>query len=264
MRKLTKIFAMILFAACACAQSVNFHLTTDHGSYVVGERIQFTVRIINKGVAPIIISDFDLYKDNRLNIEIINQDKQIVKAYREGQIVKELSLEKDAGEIISVNLTEWYHLNPGHYQIRVQLTCNGYRYDSPIQVFDVVPGFDLASTVHYVSLRPSIERTLRLVYWAREGREIAFLRADDSPQSSFCRSIMLGDIMRVKTPSIERVKGKENCFYIYRQTTKNILTRTEIISDTDGIRVVDTKRKMETASAPVIESLKEAVQKNEK
>ncbi len=253
-----------MMAVIAGAQSVNFKLSTDHGSYVLGEAINFSLRIVNLGVAPILISNFDAYKDNRLDIEIKDQDGKIINCIKQKKIIDELSIEKDEGKLIKINLTEWYTLMPGHYQIRVMLICNGLRYDSPIEVFDVVPGFDLASNTHYISLRPAVERTLKLVYWTRDGRETAFLRAEDSPVNAICRSIMLGDILRVKNPSIERKSGEKNTFYIYRQATRNVITRTEVVSDTDGIRVVDTKRKIESSSAPMIDSLRNAIEEKSK
>ncbi|MBR4612025.1 MAG: hypothetical protein IKO40_04840 [Kiritimatiellae bacterium] len=77
--------------------------------------------------------------------------------------------------------------------------------------------------------------------------------------------MLLGDIMRVKKPSIER-KGPDGVFHVFRQVTRDTLSRTEIISDLDGIRVADVKHAVESASSPMIDSLREAVERkaNEK
>lgn len=253
--------SLIFVSIVSFGQMVSFKISMNHPSYVVNEPVELSVRLVNQGVMPIHISDYSGYKDNKLVIEIRNQKNEVLTPFRTDPLISELSLEKDEGELFKILLSEWFILPPAHYQIKVVLYCNGYRYSSPLEVFDVVPGFELAVTSHYISLHPAIERTLRLVYWSREGREIAFLRADDSPAKSVCRTLMLGDIVRVKRPSIEKVKNSEGVFYIYRQATRDLLVRNEIISDDSGIRISDTKRAVDSASSPVIDSLRRAVEK---
>lgn len=261
MRVLGIAAAAVFLAVASFGQMVSFKLEMNHASYVLGEEVVVSLRIANKGVTPVVISDFEAYKDNKLFFEIVNHDKKVVPQFRKGAIVEELSLEKDEGEVITVNLSEWYLLTEAHYQIKAVLFCNGLRYESPLAVFDVVPGIELASVSHYVSLKPAVERTLRLVYWGREGRELAFLRADDKPTGVICRTLFLGDIMRVKKPSIEKKKNESGVFFIYRQATRDVLARTEVESDADGIRIKDLKRAVESASSPMIDSLREAVER---
>ena len=263
---LTKTAAPALLALSlalsASAQAVSFRLTTDHESYVLGENVELTVKIVNQGALPIVIRDYEAYAGNRLFLEITDQNKASARKIREGDIVTDLALEKDEGQAIKINLAEWYLLPTAHYQVRAVLICNGMRYDSPLQVFDVVPGIELATSSHYVSLRPPVERTIRLVYWGRDGRELAFLRAEDKPTGTLCRTLILGDIMRVKTPSIEKRK-EEGHFYVYRQATRDLISRVEIVSDATGIWIADVKRAVESASSPMIDSLREAVERKD-
>ncbi|MBR3087073.1 MAG: hypothetical protein IKH04_11805 [Kiritimatiellae bacterium] len=253
--------AAVLSCAAAHAQSVSFSLSMTHQSYVVGELVELTFQVKNLGVSPIIISDYEDYRDNRLDIEVVSQNRTKLAPTRQGRIIEELSLGKDESQAFRIPLSDWFAIPEGHYQIRVRLYCNGLRYDSPLEVFDVVPGMELARASHFVSARPAVERTLRLVYWAREGHEYAFLRADDRPSSGQIRTMLLGDIMRVKKPSIERQPGDGGTFFIFRQVTRDTLSRTEIVSDATGIRVADVKRAVESASSPMIDNLREAVER---
>lgn len=256
-------FLAFSIAVTASAQAVSFRLSMSHESFVLGETVELTLKIVNQGALPIVVRDYVAYSGNRLYLEITDQNKGEAKKIREGDIITDLALEKDEGEAIKINLSEWYHLPSAHYQVKAVLICNGLRYDSPIQVFDVVPGIELATASHYVSLRPAVERTLHLVYWGREGREIAFLRAEDKPTGTMCRTLLLGDIMRVKRPSIEKIKDGDH-FYVYRQATRDMIARVEIVSDETGIRIADVKRAVESASSPMIDSLREAVEKKGK
>lgn len=255
------LLSAIAASAALSAQTVSFSLSLNHQSYVVGEQVELTFRIKNIGVAPIIISDYEEFRDNRIEIEIVNHERRAVAPFKEGRIIEELSLEKDEAQTFRVPLSDWFLLREGHYQVRLKLFNAGLRYDSPLEVFDIVPGIQLASATHHVSVRPAVERTLRLVYWAREGHEYAFLRADDRPSNGMVGTMLLGDIMRVRTPSIERKTGEANAFYIYRQVTRDTLSRTEIVSDASGIRVADVKHAVESASSPMIDSLREAVER---
>lgn len=254
-------FALALAAGCAFSQTVSFGLTFDHQTYVKGEPVVLTLKLVNQGVAPIIISDYEAYSANKLVFEIIPQDGRQLTQSREGAIVDDLSLERDEGQAIKINLSNWFVFDVARYRIRAQLFCNGLRYDSLPEVFDVVPGIELAKATHYVSLHPAVERTLTLVYWAREGREIAFLRGDDRQTGAFCQTLVLGDVMRVKTPSIERKADEDGVFYVYRQVNRDTLSRVEVASDAKGLHPRDVKRAVESASSPMIDSLREAVER---
>lgn len=258
-----RLILSLVFAAAAplFAQTVSFTIATSHQEYVLGELVELTFSVKNLGVTPLIISDYEGFRDNRVEIELTDHTHRKLQPAREGRIIEELSLEHDETQAFRVPLSDWFILPEGHYQARVKIFCGDLRYDSPIVIFDIVPGIELATASHHVSLRPSVERTLRLVYWAREGHEYAFLRADDRPSRGQIRTMLLGDIMRIKKATIERMPGGEGAFYIYRQVTRDTLSRTEVISDAEGIRVADVRRAVESASSPMIDSLREAVER---
>lgn len=261
MRFLRLSFVLSLFVAGeVVAQVVNFTLSMNHAAYVIGEPVRLVLKVVNRGVTPVIISDFVAYRDNRLVIEVTGTDKTVLKPIREGKFVPDFSLEKDEGEAFQVMLTDWFYLKSGNYRVKAILYCNGYRYESPIEIFDVVQGIELDQARHYVSLRPSVERVIRLVYWAREGREQAFLCGEDIPTGAICQAVLLGDIVRVKKPSIEKAEGQDGRFFVYRQATRDVLVQTEIMSDMDGLRVIDLKRAIESVSSPMIDTLRKAVE----
>lgn len=257
--------AAAVFAAMAAtalyAQKVTFALSMSHQSYVAGEPVELTFRIGNAGATPIIVSDFEAYSGNRVEIEITSQDQTRLRPFRDGSIIDDLSLEKDEVQAYRVPLSDWFALPVGRYRVSVKLFCNGLMFKSPEEIFDVVPGFELATARHFVSRTPPVERTLRLVYWAREGHETAFLRADDNPPSNRWRTIALGDIVRVKRPSIEPNPASPGSFFVYRQVNRDTLSRVEVVSNEEGIRVAEVKRAVESASSPMIDSLREAIEK---
>lgn len=261
MRHLHPLLPALLVSAPLLAQTVSFTISTSHQEYVLDEQIELTFSVKNLGVTPLMISDYEGFKDNRVEIEITDQTRRKLQPIRDGRIIEELALEHDEAQAFQIPLTDWFALPEGHYQARVKIFCGDLRYDSPIVIFDVVPGIEVATASHHVSLRPPVERTLRLVYWSREGHEYAFLRAEDHPSRGRIRTMLLGDILRIKKPSIERGPGGDGTFFIYRQVTRDTLSRTEIISDAEGIRVADVKRAVESASSPMIDSLREAVER---
>lgn len=264
MRKILFAAASILMAQAIRAQSVAFNLSLSHQVYITGEKVEITFKIKNTGIAPIIVADYEAYKDNRVEIEIKDHGHKVVKPFKEGAIIESLALEHDEEQSFRVPLTDWFPLGVGHYQVKIRVFSNGYRYDSPIEVFDIVDGMELATASHYVSRNPPVERTLHLVYWSREGRELAFLRAEDRPGFSRMETLMLGDIMRVKRPSIERDSKNPELFYIYRQVNRDTLSRIGVVSNAEGIRVADIKHAVESASSPMIDSLREAVERKSK
>lgn len=257
------LLAAAAFAAVlpARAQSVAFRVSMNHQAYITGEKVELTFKLRNTGLAPIVVADYEAYKDNRVEIEIRNQERKVVRPFKEGAIIESLSLEHDEEQTFRIPLTDWFPLGIGHYQVKILVFNNGLRFDSPIEVFDVIDGLELASVSHYVSRMPPVERTLHLVYWSREGRELAFLRAEDRPASGRWETILLGDIMRVKRPSIERDPKNPDQFFIYRQVNRDTLSRIAIVSNAEGIRIADIKHAAESASSPMIDSLREAVER---
>ncbi len=259
MTKTLRFLALLLLAAFpAFAQKVSFAVKMSHDAFIVGEPVTVRLKVANLGIEPVVIDDFEAYKSNQLYFSIVKDGKEPLPQRREGKIIQELSLEKDDAEAFEVNLSEWYRLlEEGHYVLRAVLVNNDMRYTSAGVSFDIVPGLELATTSQYLDVRPPVERTLRLVYWNRDGREFAFLRASDS-NGIIWQTQNLGYILRVRRPSF--AKAGDNAFYIYRQASRDMLVRTEIVSDDKGVMVKDQMRAVDSVSSPMIDSLREAVQ----
>ena len=252
--------AGVVATATAYSQAMVFNVKTAHQVYVIGEPVAVTVKMANKGVKPVVIDDYELFKDNDLYFKITNKNGATLKKMRQGKIVPELSLEQDQATAIEVNLSDWYALlEPGNYRANVVLINNGLRFESPAVLFEVVPGMPLATTTQYIMGDKPIERTLSVVYWPREEREVAFLRAFDS-NGAIWRTLVLGSVMRVKNTSIE--KNGDTSFYVYRQASRDTLVRTEIVSDVNGVKMVDNRRAIESVSSPMVDGLREAIERD--
>ncbi len=259
---MTKMIRLAFLLALATlpvfAQKISFAVKMGHDAYIVGEPVSVQVKIANLGIEPVIIDEFEAYKDNKLYFSISKDGKSPLPQRREGKIVQELSLEKDTAEAFEVNLSEWYRLlEEGHYVLKAVLVNNNMRYTSAGVSFDIVPGLELASVSQFLDVHPPVERTLRLVYWNRDGREFAFLRAVDST-GVIWQTINLGYILRVRRPSFAKAGG--NAFYIYRQASRDMLVRTEIVSDEKGVMMKEQLRAVDSVSSPMVDSLREAVQ----
>ena len=248
--------SVVFFAASAAlAQSLGFEVEMKHTSYVVGEPVLASVTIENHGFRPVHLTDFGPFKENRLFFEISQQPQVYLKQRREGKIITDIELEKDEGTSCGVNLSEWYNLlAPGSYRIRAVLILGNERYESPMTGFDIVPGIELASETQFIQGRPPIERKLLLVYWSRDGKDVAFLRAWDANGTTY-GTLELGSLIRNRKPVLQRVE--ETTYYVHRQVTSDAFRRAEIISDATGVSVKEQLTSVDVA-VPVSDALREA------
>ena len=245
-----------LAASAALAQTLGFEVEMKHTSYVVGEPVLASVTIENHGFRPVHLSDFGPFKENRLFFEISQQPQVYLKQRREGKIITELELEKDEGTSCGVNLSEWYNLlAPGVYRIRAVLILGNERYESPMTGFDVVPGIELASETQFLQGRPPIERKLLLVYWSRDGKDVAFLRARDANGTTY-GTLELGSLIRNRRPILQKVN--ETTYYVHRQITSDVFQRAEIISDASGVSLKEQLISVDVAVPTVSDALRDA------
>ncbi len=242
-------------ASAALAQSLGFEVAMKHASYVVGEPVIASVTIENHGFRPVHLTDFGPFKENRLFFEISQQPQVYLKQRREGKIITDVELEKDEGTTCDVNLSEWYNLlAPGPYRIRAVLILGNERYESPLTGFDIVPGIELASETQYLQGRPPIERKLLLVYWSRNGKDVAFLRARDSNGTTY-GTLELGSLIRNRRPVLQ--KAGETTYFVHRQVTSDAFQRAEIISDASGVSLKEQLISVDVA-VPVSDALWDA------
>ena len=246
---------VFLAASAALAQSLGFEVEMKHTSYVVGEPVLASVTIENHGFRPVHLTDFGPFKENRLFFEISQQPQVYLKQRREGKIITDIELEKDEGTSCGVNLSEWYNLlAPGSYRIRAVLILGNERYESPMTGFDIVPGIELASETQFIQGRPPIERKLLLVYWSRDGKDVAFLRAWDANGTTY-GTLELGSLIRNRKPVLQRVE--ETTYYVHRQVTSDAFRRAEIVSDATGVSIKEQLTSVDVA-VPVSDALREA------
>ena len=70
--KIKALVACLFCAAAVSAQTVSFKIKSVHQSYVRGETVELIFSIKNLGATPIIISDYEGFKDNRIEIEVVD------------------------------------------------------------------------------------------------------------------------------------------------------------------------------------------------
>lgn len=261
-----RLFFSSLFALMMClasyAQTVNFTIKMEYDSFVVGEPVVATVKLINKGARPINVSDYGAFKDNRLFFEISRAEypELYLPKKRPTKLVTNLSLERDEGEALTFTLSEWYDLiATGKYMIKAVLISGNIRYETNLESFEIVPGIELTKISQYIAGKPPIERTLSLVYWNRKGKDVAFLRAIDTRSGLMYRTLLVGNILRVKKPVMEA--ADEKTFYIFRQVSRDVLMRTVIESTYEGVQLKEQVQAVDVSRAPVIDALRDAVEK---
>ena len=257
-----RILTALLLAALAWrapvanAQALGFEVKMKSGSYVIGEPVNAAVTIENHGVRPVNISEFGPYRENRLFFEIWRTAHDYLAQRREGKVVSDLEIEKDEGAVCNVVLSDWYPLlEAGSYRIRAVLIVGDERYESPMTTFDIVPGIELASATQYLAGRPPVKRSLRLVYWTRNGKDVAFLRAWDNNGVTY-GTLEIGQLLRVRKPVLQQAGDTK--FYVYRQVTSEANQRAEIVSDASGVSLREQLVTLDSG-VPIVESLRKAV-----
>lgn len=237
------------------AQRIRFELKLKTSSFVIGEDIAATVSISNLGAQPLVIDEFPEYKEHRMFFEIFQKEHVFLPKLRDGKIITELNLEENEGEAFDILLSEWYRLlDPGHYMVRAVLICNDRRYESKTASFDIVPGIELASVVQTIRASKPFERKISLVYWNRDGKQLAFVRATDLDSGAIMKTLTLGSVILVRRPTI--VPNGSDGFFIYRQATSDILMRTDLVSNAQGIILRKQQQKLESASDLVVDALR--------
>lgn len=249
------LFALLSLVACAAvAQTVEFELKPSHSTYVVGEPIDFTLRLANVGPTPVIVDDVGPYADNRVWLEITTQNGNPVKPLGKTDIVESLMLMSGESFTDTFDTAEWYPILPrGRYYIRAILFHGGRRYETALRLIDIVPGLELASASEPIPGRPGHQRDLRLVYLAREQREFVFLRSidDGGPQTS--PTLRLGTIVRIARPTISI--APDGSITVRHQATRNRFQETRILSESDGLRVESENHDVDSKITPLINAL---------
>jgi hypothetical protein len=117
-----------------------------------------------------------------------------------------------------------------------------------------VNGIALASETQYLQGSPTIERKLTLVYWSRNGKDVAFLRARDSNGTTY-GTLELGSLIRNRRPVLQ--KAGETTYFVHRQVTSDAFQRAEIISDASGVSLKEQLISVDVA-VPVSDALWDA------
>ena len=258
---LSLCLAAALFVSYASAQLISFDQTMTHNVYISCEPVEVTVNIVNKGARPIVISDFETFKNNRLYFEISKATAPhfTLRQVKPGKIVPELNLEKGEGIEFSVELSEWYDLTEeGKYFVKAVLVSGDTKYSTELATFEIVPGIELLQASQYVAGHPAIERTLSFVYWTRDGKDVAFLKAWDKSTGARYQTLTIGTILRVKKPVLEPID--DTSYYFYRQVTRDVFVRAEVHSTVDGISVKEQLQAIDQPSSPMVDSLRKAVE----
>lgn len=251
---------LALTAARAAAQLVAIDLRTRHSSYVTGEPVMVQLLVENHGAQPIVIGNHEAFRNNRIVFEIRATGQEPLPALRERRIIEELDLEHGEVTTLDIDLAEWYPLlEAGRYYITPVLIHNDRRYAADSRVVEIVPGIELARLTQILRGPRLVERDFTLVYWARGGREDAFLRARDRPSGDTWTTLSLGSVVRVNRPLLQQ-EG-ETGILVTHQATRDVTLVSRIRSDLEGPELVEQRQIVDAVSAPMVNSLNETLEK---
>lgn len=251
---------LLLVAGQTTAQLVAIDLRTRHSAYVTGEPVMVRLAVENHGAQPLVISEHEVFRNNRILFEIRGEGQERLPALRERKIVEELDLEHGEKTTLDLDLAEWYPLlTVGRYYITPVLIHNERRYAADSRVIEIVPGIELARLTQILRGTELIERNFILVYWARGGREDVFLRTQDRPGGDTWTTLPLGPIVRVNRPSLQQEGDTE--IRVTHQASRDVTLVSRIRSDAAGPVVVDQRQIVDAVSSPMVNTLSEALEK---
>ncbi len=249
-----------LAAGRTTAQLVAIDLRTRHPAYITGEPVMVRLTVENHGAQPLVISEHEVFRSNRILFEIRGEGQERLTALRERKIVEELDLEHGEKTTLEIDLAEWYPLLAvGRYYITPVLIHNERRYAADSRVIEIVPGIELARLTQILRGSALIERNFILVYWARGEREDVFLRTQDRPGGDTWTTLALGPIVRVNKPSMQQ-EG-ETGIRVTHQASRDVTLVSRIRSDAAGPVVVDQRQIIDAVSSPMVNTLNEALEK---
>jgi hypothetical protein len=252
-----------LAGASAMAQLVGIDLRMQYPSYVTGEPIVAHLKLENHGVQPLVVSDHEAFKDNRVFFEIRRSGDQPLPLMRDSKILADIDLEYGEAMEVKLDLGEWYALlTPDRYYVTAVLVHNNRRYDSEKRVFDVVPGIELARLTQIIRGRSPIERTFTLVYWARGARQDVFLKIVDQPGDEIWSTMGLGSIVRIKKPELKL--EDETTITVYHQASRDVLLTSLIRSTAEGPVLVGQQTTVDAVSSPMINTLGDVLEKSKR
>lgn len=192
--------ALTLLAASAAGQlDVSLHM--EHSAVLLHEPLQARVTIHNGGIDPVTLNDarggvqllFYVERDNGVSIP----------ARQQAPPVKRMVVEPGKTQAIEIDLTMQFAMaDPGRYFVRAVLDDGREAIRSRLKMVDVVPGLELAKASGAVPKAPGVQRTYSLRYWARDGKEYAFLCVSDTPSGQVFAPINLGTLVRVARPTV--------------------------------------------------------------
>lgn len=251
---------LVLAAAQVSGQLVAIDLRTRHPSYVTGEPVTVRLAVENHGAQPLVIGDYEVFRDNCILFEIRRMGQEPLPALRGRKIVEDLDLEHGEGTTLDIDLAEWYPLlEAGRYYITPVLIHNGRRYAADSRVLEIVPGIELARLTQIIRGQELVERNFILVYWARGGREDVFLRTQDRPGGVTWTTLALGPIVRVNRPVMQQ--DGDNAILVTHQASRDVTLVSRIRSDAAGPVVVEQRQVIDAVSSPMVNRLNEALDK---
>ena len=233
---LALIIAAAALASQAYAQRVEVSLTLAYTMFITSEPVLVQAKVTNLMRDPLEIGDdardtflIEVYKENRNDELSPDADKPFLKT---------ITLAPGNTLTHRMEIDKWFDVSDnGKYLIRAVLVHNGYRYESAMKSFDIVPGTQLKEGVQMFASKQNFQRNFKLVHWTRNQSRRLFLRIEDAPSGLVWDTIDLGDFSRAEEPRLDIAPTGEVTVF-HRANADNFL-RTVVWSLPDSVEIAE-------------------------
>lgn len=233
------VAAAMLCAMLGSAQAqFRVGVVVDHFSVLQGEPIRAHVTITNDSLYPLVVGASASNAETvSVDFRVTRKDQDSPERLNKKVFANGLSLEPGDGITLDVDIAEWVNMyKMGRYRISMIWTIGGKSYESGQELVDVIGGIELKSVTKEVPFSDGSRRTYSLRYWARDGAEHLFLRADSEDGSTRYGVFELGELVRVFDPTI--TVDRFGSLVIVHQMGVGQYRRTEFKSTVEGVKLV--------------------------
>jgi len=222
--------------------------TMPYAEFVMGEAIPYTLLIDNHGASTFLVDDFGEGLNNKVELRMRKRRGDILDS-KKGMPFGEILVLPDKAQSYQADLTQWFTLAPGNYQVQAVVSRGEVVVATPLLDFSIVSGIEIGTLRRAIPGYDTMTRDYTLLYWPRKEQEILFLRVTEHP-SGETRMLQLGNVVRAEDPKVEFTD--KGTLIVTHQTSLNVFIKTTIISERFRFEVINRERIIRPQENPAI------------
>jgi len=238
MKKTLAIIILLTMASIMYASVLGLKGTLPYAEFVMGEAIPYTLVIDNHGATTFLVDDFGEGLNNKVELRMRKRRGEVLDS-KTGMHFGEILVLPDKAQTYQADLTHWFNLTPGSYQVEAVVIRGDVVVATPLLSFAIVPGLEIGTLKRAIPGYDTMTRDYTVLYWPRKGQEILFLRVTEHP-SGVTRMLELGNVVRSTDPKVEFTD--RGTLIITHQASRNVSIITTIISERFRFEVINRER----------------------